>query len=413
MRWSTPTAAIRRTCRSRPCSTTTFSWRGRPTASRWRTSTAGRCGCWSRSGTSGSRRSTCRRSSSSTTTSPASGNATATTTMVIPGSRSGPIATRSRSGRYAARRAASVNGEDGLAGDLVVQEVLDHGLRLAPRDDAVDARLEAAVAGELREARERRGAVVHGAEHEEADDLGTRGAAEERSRRVRHRLLHRVREGDDSAERRHGTDRRRQDRTTDAVENRVVLGALGDAVDDLVGTQFSQALLAAGERRDVGAGLLGELDRERADAAGGAGDQDAGAQRVAADVERLKRRDAGDGQRGCLLEGDALGQLREPGRGHVGELCPGAAAHHSHHARALLRAAAVRGRLAHHAGDVPAGELAVLHVGEAPDLAAVEAERPDVHQRLVARGLRVGDLADLGGWRGGDESEHPCTLPTA
>ena len=62
-RWCTATAATRRTCRSRTCSTARPGSPSSTTATSSRPSTAARPGCWSRTCTSGSRRSGCAASS--------------------------------------------------------------------------------------------------------------------------------------------------------------------------------------------------------------------------------------------------------------------------------------------------------------------------------------------------------------
>ena len=67
------------------------------------------------------------------------------------------------------------------------------------------------------------------------------------------------------------------------------------------------------------------------------------------------------------------------------------------------RAAAVGGRPAHRAREIPARDRPGLHPLEPPHLAAVEADRVDGDERLVRQRLRISDLGELG--KGGVEEE--------
>jgi hypothetical protein len=59
----------------------------------------------------------------------------------------------------------------------------------------------------------------------------------------------------------------------------------------------------------VGAALVGELDREAADATGGARDQHPPAEQGAGDPQHPQRGEAGDREHRGVLEGDLAGKL--------------------------------------------------------------------------------------------------------
>ena len=171
-------------------------------------------------------------------------------------------------------------------------------------------------------------------------------------------------------------DRGAERRAADALDDHVELRPLGrELVEDLVGAELGEAAGALGAGRDggdVGAAEVGELDGEAADAAAGAGDQHAPADRVAADVEREQRGDAGDGERRGLGEADRVGQrpARACGR-DGGELGPRPVV--AGRRRGCPRAARCRRRRrARPPGEVPAGELPGRLAGQRLDLAAVE-----------------------------------------
>jgi len=179
-------------------------------------------------------------------------------------------------------------------------------------------------------------------------------------------------------------------------------------MDDFVGSELGQAAGPPREGGDVGARELAELDREAPDAAAGPGHEHALAEHEAADLERAHRRDAGDGQRRRLLEADLIGNLGEHVGAHRRELRPRSDLNETHDADPVRRPAAVRGRHPYDARHVPPRHRAGLHGGEARGLAAIEAEGPDLDERLVPFGPRVGHLAQLGVGRGGggDECAH-------
>ena len=189
------------------------------------------------------------------------------------------------------------------------------------------------------------------------------------------------------------------DRLEQQVERLAVRLELGD---QLVGAELLQPRAALGAPHhagDMGAGALGELDREPADTAGRAGDQHAAAEQRAADLERPDRGQAGDGQRGGCLERDLVGQLGEPFGRDDRPLGPAALVGQADDARSVLR----------HAGDVPARDRPLGARRQAPDLAAVERDGLDLDERLARGRLWLGRLREGDARRGravGDEGAH-------
>ena len=196
---------------------------------------------------------------------------------------------------------------------------------------------------------------------------------------------------------------RRADELEDDVERAVLLEALG--VEDLLGAERGDAVAAVGVAHggdDLRPRRGAELDRGRADAAGGAVDEQAlarpqgrlGEQRVVGGGEDL-------GDRAGRVQLEALGHGHELALVDDRELGLAAPADDAHDAVALLeaaRAGAERGDLAGElqAGDVRrrAGRRGVAALA-LQDVGAVEPGAAHAHEDLARAGLGVGVLGDL------------------
>jgi len=133
-------------------------------------------------------------------------------------------------------------------------------------------------------------------------------------------------EADDAAGVCERLERRAEHRAPDALEHRIEARAAGvQLAHDLVRAELREPCRPASERGHVGTAVRGELDREAPDSSARAGDEHPAADQVADAVERLQRRQPGDGERRSLRSADGAGQLREPVGADGRELRPGAA----------------------------------------------------------------------------------------
>jgi hypothetical protein len=132
-------------------------------------------------------------------------------------------------------------------------------------------------------------------------------------------------EADDAAGVCERLERRAEHRAPDALEHRIEARAAGvQLAHDLVRAELREPCRPASERGHVGTAVRGELDREAPDSSARAGDEHSAADQVADAVERLQRRQPGDGERRSLRSADGAGQLREPVGADGRELRPGA-----------------------------------------------------------------------------------------
>jgi len=211
-------------------------------------------------------------------------------------------------------------------------------------------------------------------------------------------------------------ERRAEHRAPDALEHRIEARAAGvQLAHDLVRAELRELCRPASERGHVGTAVRGELDREAPDSSARAGDEHPAADQVADAVERLQRRQPGDGERRSLRSADGAGQLREPVGADGRELRPGAAPLEPDDPRPRGRAAAVGRGALHDAGDVPAPDGAGRRGGERLRLAAVERRRRYAHQRLERQRRWILDLVerDMRRLGGGDEREHRRSVQVA
>jgi predicted metal-dependent hydrolase len=178
--------------------------------------------------------------------------------------------------------------------------------------------------------------------------------------------------------------------------------------------QARSAFHPPNHRRHARAGSRRKLHRNGANAAGRAGDQHALAQQRRAMSQCAQCGEPSHRQRRSLCEADAVGQPRHAMSSHRDALRPTEFVGQSDDARTARRTAAILRLLYHNAGHILARDPALPVVADRAQLAAIQRERMNRNQRLVALWLRFRQFPQLNRHRVvqcSDETKHQIALP--